>query len=123
MLFASLHFTSLLAATDLQQTASYNEAKNILDRLEPLKEKPFKLVVTPDVFMTLDTLEEALTRPFLDQHPLSSILYFPAMNGYKYSWRKRKIAIIFRLDRGNARRRPATPLDGDAPPNPGDAGG
>ena len=75
MLFASLHFTSLLAATDLQQTASYNEAKNILDRLEPLKEKPFKLVVTPDVFMTLDTLEEALTRPFLDQHPLSSILY------------------------------------------------
>ena len=62
-------------ATDLQQTAAFNEAKNVLERLEPLKEKPFKLIVAPDLFMTLDTLEEALTRPLLDQHPLSSILY------------------------------------------------
>ncbi|GMH66094.1 hypothetical protein TL16_g04355 [Triparma laevis f. inornata] len=60
-------------ASDLQQTAAYREAQEILERLEPLKEQPFQLIVTPDVFMTLDTLEPAFA-PLLDQHPLSSIL-------------------------------------------------
>ncbi|GMH74329.1 hypothetical protein TrST_g7101 [Triparma strigata] len=60
-------------ASDLQQTAAYREAQQILERLEPLKEQPFQLIVTPDVFMTLDTLEPAFA-PLLDQHPLSSIL-------------------------------------------------
>ena len=60
-------------ATDLQQRVAFSNANEILQRLEPLKETPFQLIVTPDIFMTLDTLEEALA-PLLDQHPLSSIL-------------------------------------------------
>jgi len=57
----------------MQNLTAYKEAQNILERLEPMKDTPFQLIVTPDIFMTLDTLSECLEL-LLDQNPMSSIL-------------------------------------------------
>jgi len=60
-------------STILQNTVSYQNAQNILERIDPPKDTPFTLIVTPDIFMTLDTLEETFTQ-LLEQSPKSRIL-------------------------------------------------